>query len=228
MWALLAAWLVLQAHGRFEAPADPTAVATPPNAALILAERPVIEVVGVNGLAPPLDGVERVSAMWGRYLSGPVELVVGPAVTIQGAETRRIGDADVQAVLQRRTRRGMGAVTLIVWPRPSTWDTSGFYQRVWDGRAWVDVVVVHEPLPLPGFASDYLWEHVLLHELSHALHVPASPTHAWSQRHCTRAECVLYPRLDPRSFLETVRSAGRAWSLCELCSAEIDAVKAKR
>jgi tetratricopeptide (TPR) repeat protein len=65
------------------------------------------------------------------------------------------------------------------------------------------------------------WQLVLLHEMAHALRVPADRSHTWHRGHCTRPDCVLYARIDHRSALRVL--LGRQWpmDLCPLCQQEI-------
>ena len=63
---------------------------------------------------------------------------------------------------------------------------------------------------------------VIKHELCHALGVPAHRSHAWCDQHCTRPECILYPRPDARAILSAaLHCFSPPMDLCMLCQQEI-------
>lgn len=230
LWSWLVVSLVLAGRSPSLAPADPEAQTVSVNRALINARQVTLDVIFVNGTAAPRGAVEHAAALFTPYLSARPRIARRLNVQRDGAEMRSIGPADVKWLLDEvEGSPHPGRITIIVWPRRTLLDFSAHYRTASHRGRWRQVVVMHQPVDvLPAPVRRLLWTHVLLHELCHALRVPGDRSHTWANRHCTRPDCILYPWLDHRSLLAALLNLGPTWRLCDVCRAEVDAVRQRR
>lgn len=224
-WATYALVLTLWGHRlpAMQAPADPVAQARPANAWLVNHPGPTIEVLHVDGAAPPAGAVEEAVLIWSRYLGARPTVRHAPPIAL-GAADRAPSMQDLVALL----RQSGGDLTVVVWPRTVAFDYGAFYTVLPEGGRWRSLILMHDPLELgvvPTWLTDRLWTQVLLHELGHALHVPTDPKRIWFGLHCTDSGCVLYPRLDHRSAITILLRKQTPWTLCDACAAEAAAVR---
>ncbi|MHC4758057.1 MAG: hypothetical protein ACYTE8_05330, partial [Planctomycetota bacterium] len=68
---------------------------------------------------------------------------------------------------------------------------------------------------------------VILHELCHALRVPARKEHVkkGNDGHCSNPNCILYPTIDFNSAISAILHLGPPKGLCKQCREEVLAVQ---
>jgi len=78
---------------------------------------------------------------------------------------------------------------------------------------------------VPNSANNQAWQIVLLHELGHALGLPAARSHKL-RGHCTHRQCVMYPKPDLFAVISVLFS-GMPYDFCPVGKAELETAKAQ-
>jgi len=193
--------------------------------ALITADRIVINRISVNDAVAPTLQWNRTIEEFRKYVCGEVIVNDVIGVTVPTDENGYITGSqsvDLDEV-------GPHSITVIFLPKMKG-DKRGVCSTNYDGKQQVSRQVVrYNKDKIDGAAfmfvsKEQVWEMVLLHELGHALGVPANPSHIWDVGHCTNPCCVMYPKPDFRSVCAFFFH-GFPNDFCQECRAELLSVK---
>jgi len=144
-------------------------------------------------------------------------------VTLAADSDGLLRQAQLDPLIAKRTYSGPADITIYVIPGLSDHITRAYLRLNLDGGGLTAVVQAHWlTMRIPPLVSKEKWAHLVIkHELCHALCVPADRSHAWSERHCTRTDCILYPQPDAGAILSAVLHGGPPMDLCPVCQAEV-------
>ncbi len=208
-----------------EAPADPVALNCPAYRPLINGRLVTIEVINANGAKTEGKSLQKAINGFGKYVAGEVRTIVAEPIEIKADENGFITTDIIDAVAQKRRYRGPCDITIYIVPDISDFSHRGYCRLDTSGRNVSHYIVIQAPNVTEGspavVAPEQWWHLVIKHELCHALDVPLVRDHAWSNRHCTHPECILYPRPDGRAIVAGILRLGPPMDLCPACRNEI-------
>lgn len=206
------------------APADPKCLNQPVTDRLVNGQLVTIEIIGAGGAQFPGRAVESSVGQFRKYLAGTLRVIESTEMACSVGADRSISREELNGFLDGRKHRLPSDIALVVVPRISGQTVRGYASRQADGSHVVVILADNVDRGCALLCSRWRrWRTVILHELCHCLGVPAERWHAWSgpTPHCTRPECVLYPRLDARYLIRAVLRCGPAVGLCSACRSEI-------
>jgi len=191
----------------------------PVNTVLLTSPVVTLDAYSINGAFPPQEAWDAALRRFKSCLSG--ELVVhGPKeLTVPVDNDGRLTEGVTVDLEPRR----LDHITIVVWPKAAALRHSGIYRRFKDGGQ----LIFYNKERVEKYAclvsSETVWEIVLLHELGHAIGVPADASHADETEHCTN-HCVMYRKPDAPSVLMFLL---HGWNrdFCPACKAEIERAK---
>ena len=190
----------------------------PSNTVLLTSPVVTLDVYSINGAFPPQEAWDETLRRFKGCLSGQL-VVQGPKeLTVPVDKDGRLtGSVTVDA-----GPRQLDHIALLVCPEAADL-RRGEYRRYKDGFQLIryDKEGGEEYAWL--VSRETLWKIVLLHELGHAIGVPADVSHADETGHCTN-HCVMYRRPDAR-FALMVLVHGWNLDFCPACKAEIERAK---
>jgi len=188
---------------------------------LVAGNRIVIDRISVNGCMPPASAWNRTIATFQGYISGEVILNDIISITVPTDENGYW----TEGFHQDLDEVGPHQITIIFMTKSEKINRGVCRTQYDDERQPVQHTIIFNKDKIDRsaflFASKKrVWEIVLLHEIGHALGVPAAPSHSWSDRHCTNPSCVMYPRPDIRS-VSAFFFHGFPDDFCKECAAEL-------
>ncbi|HET6429056.1 MAG TPA: hypothetical protein VFJ30_11625 [Phycisphaerae bacterium] len=211
------------AHG-CAAPAGPDELNYPLYQPLVNGRLVTIEVICVNGARTPGKAIEKAVAAFGKHVAGEVRMRQGKPVRLAGEENGAISHSQVVRVARSRPACGPSDITIYVVPGMVP-RGRGLMLGLADGGHVVIINAEATKHPPPLVSREGWCRLVVMHELCHALRVPSDRSRAWSARHCTRPDCVLYPRPDLRAVLTAIVRLGPPMDLCGACRREVHAAR---
>jgi len=222
---LLAAVLLLQ-FGCSATP-DPLELNHPVYQRLINAELVTIEIIQVNGCEAFDKSLEKAIEGFSKYVAGKVHTVEGKSVELEADKDGLLTQKQLNPIIEKRRYRSPSDFTILLVPGLSDYEHRGSCHYLPNDGDHVIVIQTNNV----DFGSPFLtsrekwWTLVIKHELLHALNVPSDRSHAWSGRHCTTANCILYPRVDFRAIISGIFLLGPPMDLCGVCRKEIHQVQ---
>jgi tetratricopeptide (TPR) repeat protein len=187
-----------------------------------------IELIAVNEQFFPVRSLEKAVRKWDQYIAGAVEITQGQPVKLDLGEDRALSNKQFEEIVLRCKYSGQSAINLIVAPDFEYFKTRGRYKYESPGRNVRQTISINAKIcnesasKIPLVSEEDFWSVVILHELCHALNVPARKMHAHVDgQHCAKPECVLYSRVDARSVTAGILTLGPPRGLCRLCREEI-------
>lgn len=190
----------------------------PINTVLLTSPVVTLDVYSINGAFPPQEAWDETLRRFKGCLSGQL-VVQGPKeLTVPVDKDGRL----TGSVMVDAGPRQLDHIAILVCPEAADL-RRGEYRRYKDGFQLIryDKEGVEEYAWL--VSRETLWKIVLLHELGHAIGVPADVSHADETGHCTN-HCVMYRRPDAR-FALMVLVHGWNLDFCPACKAEIERAK---
>ncbi|MBX3356579.1 MAG: hypothetical protein KF724_12855 [Phycisphaeraceae bacterium] len=116
-------------------------------------------------------------------------------------------------------RPAAGSAHAVLMQRPDQPRDAAFFAS---REIWLFADRIQGRTCLPFVHHDAYWSWIVLHEIGHALGVPAADDRSFHEtgRHCVRPDCIMYSPADWRMALQIVL---HGWSLdfCEACAAEL-------
>ena len=205
------------------AKADPEAMDTPVYP-IVHAVEVTVEVHAVNGVRwnEPLlsDALED----FGRYLSGEVRIITGPALALDGAADGSVTWEQVDSMVGSLPLRGPFHIAMVIVPRIRD---RGVGYCIWrpDGGYCVVIQSMHPPerARFRWLAAWYRYaqrSHIV-HELCHTLHLPSRKHHRAALEHCTNTSCVLFPWGNFRVWAKAMMHGFGRPGLCRECFGEL-------
>lgn len=203
--------------------ADPEAMHTPVYP-IVHAAEVTVEVHAANGVQwdePLLSGALE---DFGRYLSGEVKVISGPAFTLEADADGSVTWEQVKDLVGGLPLHGPFGITMVIVPRIRDREVGTGY-CIWrpDGG---HCVVIQAPwastcIRRTGFWRVYGARWIILHELCHTLHLPARREHRAALAHCTHACCVLFGGGKGRVVAHVLMRGLRRPGLCQDCQEEL-------
>ena len=191
----------------------------PVNTVLLTSPVVTLDAYSINGAFPPQEAWDAALRRFKSCLSG--ELVVhGPKeLTVPVDNDGRLTEGVTVDLEPRR----LDHITIVVWPKAAALRHSGIYRRFKDGGQLISYYREGVEKYAGLVSYETLWEIVLLHELGHAIGVPADGSHAEETGHCTN-HCVMYREPDVRS---AVMFLLHGWNrdFCPACKSEMQRAK---
>lgn len=210
------------------APADPEALTTPVYEPLVNGKIVALEIISVNGQKAPDKSVERAIKTFSKYVAGEVQVVDGDPVQLNLGEDDALTKQQFESIVNGAKHHGPCAITVVIAADFDFFYKEGEYSYQWSNAGDIqqsiklNARVIDESAPeVPMTSRETFWQMVTLHELCHALRVPAHKSHSWSDGHCTNPRCILYPKVDGRSISASILHLGPPLGLCKECQAEI-------
>lgn len=208
--------------------ADPNALTTPVYEPLVNGKIVTIEIISVNGQKAPDKSVEKAIKTFSKYVAGEVQIIDGDPVRLELGDDGALTEQQFESIVSGAKHHGQCAITIVIAADFDFFYKEGDYSYQWssDGDIQQSIKlnarVIDESAPeVPMVSRETFWQMVTLHELCHALGVPAHKSHRWSDGHCTNPRCILYPRVDGRSISASILHLGPPLDLCKTCRAEI-------
>ncbi len=209
--AILSVILFLLVQGCTATP-DSSSLNWPVYEPLVNGKLVTIEVIHVNGSQCPGESMEQAIEGFSKYVAGQVRTVQGKPIELKVDSEGLLSEAQLAPVIAKRRYRGASDITIIVVGGLSDFPGRGFLRHEIDGSHVIVIQSERLRKGVPPFVSKEKWAHrVIKHELCHTLGVPGNKSHAWSDGHCTRGECIL----------STVSRFRPPMDLCTLCQQEI-------
>ena len=216
-------------------PANPTALNTPVYKPLVNGRLVRIEVIHVNGQTAPGKSLEEAIKGFSKYVAGEVRTLDGGDVELELGEDGALTEKQFELVVEKAEHHGTSDITFVLAPDFEFFHSRGQYrsERRTDGQIRQSIklngrVIDRSASEILFVSRETFWQMVMLHELCHALGVPADRSHTWSYGHCTNPECILYRRVDTRSVLTAILRLGPPLDLCRKCREEIRKAQADR
>ncbi len=222
------------------APADPNAMNQPVFEPLARGDFVTIEAISVNGQTAPGKSLESAIDNVREYFAGELRLAEGKPVEVDLGDDGALSMKQFESILAGAKNSGPFSIVVVIAPDLEFSDYPAVYsfglssntarEKLGDTTPHRISVNAREfdrrvpTIPLFFSARDG-WEHMITHELCHALGVPSDKSHAWMNGHCTRPGCVIYNRSDKRSWAWDVLHLGPPNKLCNECEREIRAVQ---
>lgn len=205
------------------APPDQFELNWPVNEPLVNGELVTIEVIHVNASKTPGRSLDKAIEGFSKYVAGKVRTIQGKPIELEVDSDGLLTQAQLGPAIANRRYSGASDITIIVIPGLSDFPGRGFCLREPDGSHTVVIQAERLRKRVPPLISRQKWAHLVIkHELCHALGVPTDRSHAWSNHHCTRPECILYPRADSRAIMvAALRFATPPMDLCGVCQKEV-------
>lgn len=210
------------------ADADPNALTTPVYEPLVNGKIVTLEVISVNGQKAPDKSVEKAIKTFSKYVAGEVRTVDGDPVQLGLGDDDALTKQQFESIVDGAKHHGQCAIIIVIAADFDFFYKEGDYSYQWssDGDIQQSIKlnarVIDESAPeVPMVSRETFWQMVTLHELCHALGVPAHKSHSWSNDHCTNPRCILYPKVDGRSISASILHLGPPLDLCKTCRAEI-------
>ena len=210
------------------APADPTALNTPVYEPIVNGKLVRIEVIHVNGQTAPGESLEEAIKGFSKYVAGEVRTLDGGDVELELGEDGALTKEQFESVVEAAKYHSASDIAFVLAPDFEFFHSRGQYrsERRTDGQIRQSIklngrVIDRSASEIPFVSRETFWQIVMLHELCHALGVPADRSHTWSYGHCTNPECILYRRVDTRSVLTAILRLGPPLDLCKKCREEI-------
>jgi len=208
--------------------ADPSALTLPVYEPLVNGKIAVVELISVNGQTVPEKSLEKAIKGFNKYVSGEVQVIDGEPVHLDLGDDGALTKQQFESVLATAKHRGLSAITFVVAKDFDFFHNRGAYSREESSDEGVRQsimlnaeVIDRSAAKIPFVSRETFWQIVILHELGHALGVPADRSHKWAGSHCTNPHCVLYPKVDERSTVSAILRLGPPLDLCEKCREEI-------
>ena len=203
--------------------ADPEAMDTPVYP-IVHAAEVTVEVQAVNGVRWDDALLSDALADFGRYLSGEVKVVSGPALTLEADADGSVTWQQVMGLVEGLPLRGPFGITMVSVPRIRDREVGTGY-AIWrpDGGHCVVIQAAWASrcIRRTGFWQGYSARWIILHELCHTLHLPARREHRAALDHCTHACCVLFGGGKGLVVASVLMRGLRRPGLCQDCQEEL-------
>lgn len=205
------------------AKADPEAMETPVYP-IVHAAEVTVEVHAVNGVRWDEPLLADVLRDFGRYLSGEVKVISGPALSLEADADGSVTWQQVMDLVGGLPLHGPFGITMVSVPRIRDreigadcciWRPDGGHCVVMQA-AWASTCIRRT-----GFWQGYSARWIILHELCHTLCLPARREHRAALDHCTHANCVLFGGGKVRVWVHVLMRGLRRPGLCQDCQEEL-------
>ncbi len=173
-----------------------------------------LAIYSTDDAKPPEEAWDRAVERFGGYISGELEIV-----DAEPPEKKIDEDNPNDGMLLFDCQPSLDHITVAFLPKVKKVKL-GVYQRFSDGKQ----LIIYNTQEVKKFGwllpSELTWEFILLHELGHAIGVPADVTHTDKAGHCTN-HCVMSNLHVLSAFFLN------SWDLdfCDDCKGEIAAAK---
>ena len=204
------------------AAADPESQSCAPYEPLVNGRLVTVKVICVNGQESPGSSMDDAIAIFARHVAGEVRTVRGEPITIDTGANPLPMESQLVEHWAQRTCFSPSDITVYVTPGLMDRSLRGYCAWLSDD-SHVVVLMGNYIDEAGGLFRETAWKIITAHELCHALQVPADRSHRWRDGHCTRPQCLLYPRVDCRSVLTALMRLGPPTDLCSTCRGEIRA-----
>lgn len=203
---------------------------------IINAETLIIEVISVNNALRSETVIENAIDYYRPYVAGEIKILDCNYVTLDLGEDNAISRQQLNEIINPRENFGPTWISIVICPDMDFFSKKGFFSAA-APKDRLDLVrqciIINaktcnkQASSIPFVSSERLTSLVILHELCHALRVPAGKHHMkkGNEGHCSNPNCILYPAIDFNSALSAILHLGPPTGLCKQCREEVFAVQ---
>jgi hypothetical protein len=187
-----------------------------------------IEVICINDACCPDNSLQRAVAKFDEYVLGEVRLIDKGRIILELGTDNAISREQFDKIISD-SNIGQSIINMIIVPEHEFFHSRGFYSWAKNGEnaEICNIISINAKTcdktsaKVPFISREELWRIVILHELCHSLNVPARNSHIKEGKHCSNADCILYPKIDCLSALTAIFNFGAPDGLCKKCQTEI-------
>lgn len=203
---------------------------------IINAEILTIEVVSINNALSSEAVVEDAISCYRPYVVGEIKVLDCNYVNLNLGEDNAVSRQQLDEIINYRKCFGPTWITIVICPDMDFFSRKGFYNGMWpqdEPELIRHSIAINAKTcnknasSIPFISSEKLTSLVILHELCHALRVPARNEHAkeGNNGHCSNPNCILYPAIDFNSSISAILHLGIPKGLCKKCQEEVFAIR---
>lgn len=202
---------------------------------IINAQVLTIQPISINGALTSEKVLHKAIAHYKPYVAGEIKILDCDYIDLDLGENNAVSGPQLDKIVNAKDF-GPTRITIVFCPDIDFFSKKKFYQfaRQEDNPklTWHLIFINTRTCnkaacSIPFISSESLTSLVLLHELCHALNVPARKNHMMqnNERHCANTNCILYPKIDLQSVLSGILRLGPPTQLCKMCREEVFAVQ---
>ncbi len=208
----------------------------PPYEPIINAEVLTIEVISINDALRSESVIENAVNYYRPYVTGEIKILDCNHLHLDLGDNNAISRQQLEQMIYSIKTYGPTRITIVICPDMDFFSSKGFYgfealldkpERIRHYIAINAKTCNKHASSIPFVTSEKLTTLVILHELCHALQVPARKEHQinGNEGHCSNPDCILYPRIDCHSAFSAILHLGPPTKLCKQCREEVFAVQ---